>query len=295
METQALLKNYHIAKKRMLANGYGWFKPLGELTGMLLDKAYHFNMGPCYQDLRTTDTTDPGGRFKLPFPITLLSTDADETAAPFVALLLEEEIAKDTFKLDSIANTSDCCDFVCLPFVSATTKGTPILLPFGYLARVPWIGNLDECTSEKLPTEVVDPRMVVWAGKMGIEQNLYTAITVSLARYFARLLNCKNVELRERPKPQKHRLLKKKNESNTVTKDIIIKIPGKRILYEGGTEGEIHFKDIKKAGLTGQKRGHFKTYTEERPLFGKYTGTWWWAPVFGTKHRNYQVEETPEE
>ncbi len=25
-------------------------------------------------------------------------------------------------------------------------------------------------------------------------------------------------------------------------------------------------------------RGHFKTYTEDKPLFGKYTGSWWWQP-----------------
>lgn len=25
-------------------------------------------------------------------------------------------------------------------------------------------------------------------------------------------------------------------------------------------------------------RGHFKTYTEDAPLFGKYTGTFWWQP-----------------
>lgn len=26
-------------------------------------------------------------------------------------------------------------------------------------------------------------------------------------------------------------------------------------------------------------KGHFKTYDTERPLFGKYTGTWWWTPT----------------
>jgi hypothetical protein len=24
-------------------------------------------------------------------------------------------------------------------------------------------------------------------------------------------------------------------------------------------------------------RGHFKTYTDDKPLFGKQTGTWWWG------------------
>lgn len=42
-------------------------------------------------------------------------------------------------------------------------------------------------------------------------------------------------------------------------------------------------------------RGHFKTYTEEKPLFGSITGTYWWAnQVRGSKERGevkkrYQV------
>jgi hypothetical protein len=27
-----------------------------------------------------------------------------------------------------------------------------------------------------------------------------------------------------------------------------------------------------------QQRGHFKTFTEDAPLFGTKTGTFWWAP-----------------
>ena len=33
-------------------------------------------------------------------------------------------------------------------------------------------------------------------------------------------------------------------------------------------------------------RGHFKTYTEEAPLFGKYTGTFWWQPSLRGKEEN---------
>lgn len=42
-------------------------------------------------------------------------------------------------------------------------------------------------------------------------------------------------------------------------------------------------------------RGHFKTYTDEAPLFGSMTGTWWWQPqARGSKPRivikDYEVE-----
>jgi hypothetical protein len=33
-------------------------------------------------------------------------------------------------------------------------------------------------------------------------------------------------------------------------------------------------------------RGHFKTYTRERPLFGTYVGTYWWSPTARGKSEN---------
>lgn len=32
-------------------------------------------------------------------------------------------------------------------------------------------------------------------------------------------------------------------------------------------------------------RGHFKRYTEDKPLFGKYTGLWWWQPAVRGKNK----------
>ncbi len=42
-------------------------------------------------------------------------------------------------------------------------------------------------------------------------------------------------------------------------------------------------------------RGHFKTYTPEKPLFGRMTGTYWWAHHLrgdesaGVVHHDYEV------
>ena len=44
-------------------------------------------------------------------------------------------------------------------------------------------------------------------------------------------------------------------------------------------------------------RGHFKTFTEERPLFGKYSGTFWWNPQSrgdrskGVIEKDYSVKQ----
>jgi hypothetical protein len=46
-------------------------------------------------------------------------------------------------------------------------------------------------------------------------------------------------------------------------------------------------------------RGHFKHYSDEAPLFGKYTGWWWWTPQLrGSVHhgivdKNYRIAADP--
>jgi hypothetical protein len=50
-------------------------------------------------------------------------------------------------------------------------------------------------------------------------------------------------------------------------------------------------------GLTREHiaRGHFKTFTEDKKLFGKWTGTYWWEPQLrgnpqrGTAYKDYEV------
>lgn len=45
-------------------------------------------------------------------------------------------------------------------------------------------------------------------------------------------------------------------------------------------------------------RGHFKTYTKEKPLFGRLTGRYWWQPSvrgnkkLGVVHKDYKIEAT---
>lgn len=114
-------------------------------------------------------------------------------------------------------------------------------------------------------------------------------LEISLVKYFCNILICKNVEVRVKEEKPVSKLLSKNKIPERVS-DIIIKLPGRGIVYENRTINEIKFNERRNIGVTGQKRGHFKTFTEERPLFGKYVGTWWWSPVFQTRKRNYVVE-----
>lgn len=103
---------------------------------------------------------------------------------------------------------------------------------------------------------------------------------------FLQLLNCKNIEVRTKTYERKGKIGVK---PELDYRDIYIKLPGKGIRYKDKVITEIPWKEQEKYGMVGQRRGHFKTYTEERPLLGKHAGTWWWSSVFNIRHRNYQV------
>ncbi len=84
------------------------------------------------------------------------------------------------------------------------------------------------------------------------------------------LLHCKNIVQIE--KGGKNPNIKNRRHRSKGTKHYILNvIPArniKRTEYEqpaNGSSQRIHFR-----------RGHFKEYTSERPLFGKYVGAFWW-------------------
>lgn len=88
------------------------------------------------------------------------------------------------------------------------------------------------------------------------------------------LLNSKNVTIAEKPLPPKIRKKREKHGQPTYSfKRLVVRVKqdDTRWLYPDHkpqpTELPRH-----------HVRGHFKNYTEDRPLFGKYTGRYWWNP-----------------
>ena len=107
--------------------------------------------------------------------------------------------------------------------------------------------------------------------------------------YFLKLLSCKNIIVKEG-------YLGKKNGRKHLPildyRTLHIQVPGKKYVYENREYESIPFHEKEKFGMTGQKRGHFKTYTEDKPLFGRHVGTWWWSPLFDTsRKRDYVIEK----
>ncbi len=89
---------------------------------------------------------------------------------------------------------------------------------------------------------------------------------------FLTLLNCKNISTVENDPPTKlnKSRIKKGKQPLFTYKTLVIKPTSKRqqsLEAQGLWENRIHLC-----------RGHFKEYTQDKPLFGKFTGRYWWQP-----------------
>ena len=100
------------------------------------------------------------------------------------------------------------------------------------------------------------------------------------------LMNCRNIETENRTTKPTSKRKHRKRITTPGTEYKVIKLPGapsNRVDGEVKNEGNTRYHTV---------RGHFKTYTEEKPLYGKLTGTWWWAPSVRGKKENGEIIST---
>lgn len=134
-----------------------------------------------------------------------------------------------------------------------------------------------------------------WLGALHVAE-MPTIDCCSLA--FFTLLGCKNIQTRDvfpaEALQRKRRKLKKRP---LVTHKILeLILPGTKKNHESG--------EVTNPGVPLHLcRGHFKCYTKEKPLLGRFTGTYWWSPhvrgdkKYGEVHKTYKTkrENTDEE
>lgn len=97
---------------------------------------------------------------------------------------------------------------------------------------------------------------------------------------------CRNVAIVEQvPKPLTKKQRKQKREDPKPHHIIKVVLPNKKtnagnvVTTQGNTSIQIDLR-----------AGHFKTFTSERPLFGKHVGTYWWQPIAkDVSKAHYQV------
>jgi hypothetical protein len=103
---------------------------------------------------------------------------------------------------------------------------------------------------------------------------------------FLILLSCKNISTIDNNAPEKLNKKRKKSFKCPLFtyKTLVIKPTGKSQRAEevqGLWENRLHLC-----------RGHFKTFTEEKPLFGRVTGRFWWQPsARGNKNKGIVMKD----
>lgn len=114
------------------------------------------------------------------------------------------------------------------------------------------------------------------------------SLTPDVALFALGLMNCRNVRMEDVHETDKRRRAHRRKHGTAMARFKRIVLPG--AMRSGGN-----------ASAAGEAlpfhliRGHFKTYTEEAPLFGKRVGTWWWGwqargdEAIGTIDHEYEV------
>ena len=106
------------------------------------------------------------------------------------------------------------------------------------------------------------------------------------------LINCRNIHTVDVVPPPK--LAKKHKKKRRTNHDLVVY----KVLQIGPTSAPAAENKPTKTGDRLRMhiaRGHYKTYTEDKPLFGRYTGTFWWEAQFrgnkkkGLVNKNYRV------
>jgi hypothetical protein len=124
-------------------------------------------------------------------------------------------------------------------------------------------------------TEVGDTkRLAFGSGLEGLSQKLavgYLGTLLFPLSFALVFMHCKNVsfQIHEVPKKVARKRIEKGKNPGVSYKTLVIE-PMKKVLKH---DGKIEHTGIKKAlHIT---RGHFATYSEDKPLFGKHKGTFW--------------------
>jgi hypothetical protein len=121
-------------------------------------------------------------------------------------------------------------------------------------------------------------------------QLMFVQFAADVVLFAIGLMHCKNVALAERA--QSGKLLRSRRRRGLPPPP---KIYDLKIRPTGGSRASlVGLSDIKQALHIA--RGHFKTYSVDRPLFGRIAGTFWWSPVLrgsvehGTVVKDYVVD-----
>lgn len=142
--------------------------------------------------------------------------------------------------------------------------------------------------TENIKINVFDTKITRQFLASGEKETLDTLVSdlspLKAVLHAVNLLHCKNIELVDEPLTRQQRRLKERK-ARTIYKVLAIKEGDKSYRYldhgHDGSKKALHLC-----------RGHFRTYTDDAPLFGRVTGTFWIpAHVKGNKQYGEVVKD----
>lgn len=179
-----------------------------------------------------------------------------------------------SYKVEESQQSENCAAvFVSIPIMLEKDR---ILSPAGYL--VADIGR-DHCIKSAGRATLFDDSPNSWVKIWNV---LQTPLQLTMS-----FMNCKNVKVIDnKPRDLKSREIKAKQRPWVTYKTLDIE-PMRRVLR---TEGNAESTGLKRA--LHICRGHFATYTPEKPLFGRVSGQFWIpAHVRGNKQNGVVVKD----
>jgi hypothetical protein len=109
---------------------------------------------------------------------------------------------------------------------------------------------------------------------------------LNVVQTILKLLHCKNIRTSKvEPSQKLNKKRVKKGKEPAYSYEIL------NIIRLGITSGDPYGENNEGNTRLHLCRGHFKEYTDDRPLFGKHTGRYWWEPQVRGKLKNGLVEK----
>lgn len=177
--------------------------------------------------------------------------------------------ARDGVKLKSTHSDEEGWS-LSFQFISRIGNNPPLMFPLAYIVKLDTDGIF--VSIKKYVEDEIHPIFKTLASEVLRDNVLQKHIDTVL--YALGLLNCKNIVTMERGGQPED--IRRSRHRKWVHRHYILKIHPMRkvtkIEYDKKEAEESESEDLSFHFC----RGHFKIYTAERPLFGKYVGTFWW-------------------
>jgi hypothetical protein len=252
-----------------------------------IKKAQKFHMGDL-SDMRKFRTPPPSERLfdpnlcrymKLPYKLIWLDFTAQEN------IIRKFANTKEAILVSSVTDTFWFAEF--FTFIPEMKSWVPAMISCIVLIGGPTEENINLLKLMLIERDKAEREQYFRWADTGLVPFVYTQqaldnldglmndyhLHLELLQTSVTLLNCKNIQTEKIPPPERLNKERRKSGKQELFDYYVLNIfiPSKKQGYREKTEPLSHNR-------IHLCRGHFKEYTTEHPLLGRFTGLYWWQP-----------------